>query len=150
MGRKRDPPLPSPHAEAGCEIPRQGAEQLGVVGCSRCTVNQSGVPACSCRKQPALHGTSTAQHVAWHRCTGWIDTGSSGLGGVMSEELSPEEGRHDELHQGDELWPPPVTATTLGWRGAASPHVAAQLAEPAPGPPAWLITAFGFISHPTC
>lgn len=61
MGRKRDPPLPSPHTEAEHEVPGQGAGQLGVVGCSRCTINRSRVLAHGCRKQPALHGTGTAR-----------------------------------------------------------------------------------------
>lgn len=62
MGRKRDPPLPLTHAEAGHEFLGQGAGQLSVVGCSCCTVNRSRVRARSCRKQPALHGTG---HGPW-------------------------------------------------------------------------------------
>lgn len=50
--------------------------------------------------------------------------GASGLGGVMSEEPSPEEGRDDKLHQENELWPPsPHHGHNRGMvRGHRSPH----------------------------
>lgn len=157
MGRKRDFQLPSSHTKAGFR-------SLGRV------LGTSVVVAAPLTGARCGHKLREAASTAWHHrgtwpramqrhpegmeqqhhCTSWINTGSSGLSRAMSEELPPEEGRDDKLHQGDELWPPPVTAASLGWRGAVGLCMAAQLAEPALPPLARLIAASGVVSHPTC
>lgn len=110
------------------------------------------------------NGNHGCHHVAWgeakgitngwmesaqlHCCTGWVITGSPGLGGEVSEELSPEEGHDYELHQGDELWTTPVAATTPMWQGAAAPCAVAQLAGLVLPPLAQLIKALGSFHIP--